>query len=93
MYFRYVFHTINIRLILVLIVKVLTLNSLHSTRHDLVENVVRSFKGLLGNDTSFLQQICNVSSKYYFSRQISQGTVESLKKVSSLKFKDQSTKH
>src|SRR5699024_8585038 len=30
----------------------------HTTRHDLVEDVVRSFQGLLRDDTGLLQQVC-----------------------------------
>lgn len=37
-----------------------TFNSSYGSRHNLVEDVVGSFKCLLGNDTSFFKQICKV---------------------------------
>lgn len=35
-----------------------TFNSFHRSGHHLVENVIRSFQRLLGDDTSLFQQIC-----------------------------------
>lgn len=35
----------------------ITFKTLDGTRHHLVEDVVRTLQGLLGNDTSLLQQV------------------------------------
>lgn len=35
-----------------------TLQSSNGTRHHLVEDVVRTLQSLLGDDTSFFQQVC-----------------------------------
>ena len=40
----------------------LTLQPLDGSRHDLVENMVRTLQRLLGNDTSLLQQVCKRQS-------------------------------
>jgi len=39
-----------------------TFNTGNGARHDLVEDVVGTLQGLLGDDTGLLQQICNVES-------------------------------
>jgi len=39
-----------------------TFNTGNGARHDLVEDVVGTLQGLLGDDTSLLQQICNGKS-------------------------------
>lgn len=37
-----------------------TFNTSDGTRHDLVEDVVRTLQRLLGDDTGLLQQICKI---------------------------------
>lgn len=49
--------------------RILTLQANNFARHDLVENVVRTLKGLLGDDTGLLQQVCVFKLKFRISFQ------------------------
>lgn len=40
-----------------------TFNTGNGTRHNLVENVVRTFQRLLGDDTGLFQQVCKKMRK------------------------------
>lgn len=40
-----------------------TFDTGNGTRHDLVEDVVRTLQRLLGDDTGLLQQICNLEER------------------------------